>query len=139
MAQNKTVATTTKVSDFLATIVDEQQRKDSEAIVAMMRDITGEPPVMWGTSIIGFGTMHLTSAAGREIDWLQIGFSPRKGKLSLYVTFEAEKYKQQLDAMGKYKTGKGCIYLTKLADVDTTKLKQLIADAYQDSKQLAAK
>lgn len=130
-AENKTVATDASVADFLAQL-DDQQRRDSQKLIEIMRDITGQPPVMWGSSIIGFGTVKLTYASGRELDWLRIGFSPRKGKLSLYVTFDAQKYKQQLDAMGKYKTGKGCIYINKLDDVNVDKLSAIIRTAYAE-------
>jgi hypothetical protein len=128
-AENKTVATNASVGEFLAQL-DEQQRRDSQQLIEIMKDITGEPPVMWGTSIVGFGTVSLTYASGRKLDWLRIGFSPRKGKLSLYVTFDAQKYKTQLDEMGKYKIGKGCIYINKLDDVDRDKLTNIIRTAY---------
>lgn len=130
-AENKTVATDASAVDFLAQL-DDQQRRDSQKLIEIMRDITSQPPVMWGSSIIGFGTVKLTYASGRELDWLRIGFSPRKGKLSLYVTFDAQKYKQQLDAMGKYKIGKGCIYINKLDDVNVDKLSAIIRTAYAE-------
>jgi len=130
-AQNKTVATDTDVIDFLATL-DESQRRDSEKLVEIMSSITGEPPVMWGTAIVGFGNEHLVYPSGRELDWLKIGFSPRKGKLSLYVTFDASKYQKELDSIGKHKTGKGCIYINKLSDVDVDKLTDFIELAYKN-------
>lgn len=132
MAEIKTKANDGSVIDFLAGLPEEQQ-KDSQTLIEMMSETTGKPPVMWGTSIIGFDTMKYTTADGKSNDWMRIGFSPRKGKLSLYLTVVAEKYKKQLDDMGKYKTGKGCIYINKLSDVDTSKLKELIATTYQDS------
>lgn len=131
-AQNKTIATTGSVSDFLTTLEDAEQRHDSETLIKIMQGVTGAPPVMWGTSIIGFGAIVIKSpATGREVDWLKIGFSPRKGKLSLYVTFDASKYQKELDAVGKHKTGKGCIYINKLADVDVDKLTDFIKLAYE--------
>lgn len=134
MASNKTVATTASVDSFLNGIDDPLQQNDSRQLVALMQKVSGEPPVMWGASIIGFGSARLRSpATGREIDWLKIGFSPRKGKLSLYLTVDAQRYEKQLQAMGKYKTGKGCIYLRKLSDVDGKKLEDLIRDAYKKS------
>jgi hypothetical protein len=129
-AQNKTVANNASIIDFLASLDDDQQRRDSESLIEIMQDITGEPPVMWGTAIIGFGNVHVTSPSGREVDWLRIGFSPRKGKLSLYVTFDAQKYQTELDKMGKHKIGKGCIYINRLSDVDTSKLTSIIKTAY---------
>lgn len=133
-AHNKTVATTGNVNDFLASLDDEQQRKDSEVLIRIMQDVTGAPPVMWGASIVGFGEVKLTYPSGRELDWLRIGFSPRKGKLSLYLTFDASRYANKLDALGKYKTGKGCIYINKLADVDVDKLADLIKFAYSKGR-----
>jgi len=130
-AENKTVATTANVSEFVGQL-DEQQRQDSQKLIEIMSDVTGESPVMWGTSIIGFGTVSLTYASGRKLDWLRIGFSPRKGKLSLYVTFDAQKYKTKLDEIGKYKIGKGCIYINKLDDVDIGKLTDIIRTAYSN-------
>ena len=131
-SQNKTIATNGSVVDFLATLDDQQQREDSEKIIEIMQEVTSTPPVMWGTSIIGFGDTSYTSAAGREVDWLKIGFSPRKGKISLYVTFDASRYQKELDAVGKHKTGKGCIYINKLADVDIDKLTDFIQLAYKN-------
>lgn len=87
---------------------------------------------MWGSSIIGFGTVRYKYASGQEGDWMRIGFSPRKGKLSLYITVDAEQYKDQLDETGKYKIGKGCIYINKLADVDKVKLTEIIRSAYSN-------
>ncbi len=132
MSTIKTTANDGDVIGFLAGLPAEQ-RTDSEALIKIMADVSGEKPVLWGTSIIGFGTMQYVTANGQANDWMRIGFSPRKGKLSLYVTVVAERYKEQLDDMGKYKMGKGCIYLAKLADVDKTKLTALITDAYAKS------
>lgn len=132
MGDIKTQANDGSVIDFLGSL-DAEQQKDSETLIEMMSDVSGKGPVMWGSSIIGFDTMEYTRSDGKTNDWMRIGFSPRKGKLSLYLTVAAEKYKKQLDDMGKYKTGKGCIYINKLADVDAGKLKNLIALTYEDS------
>lgn len=128
--ENKTAPTSVDVTEFLATLDDEQQRYDSEVLVDMMAQVSGERPVMWGTSIIGFGTFHYTSKSGREGDWMRIGFSPRKGKLSLYITYDASQYDKELEAMGKHKIGKGCVYINRLADVDLGALRQVIELAY---------
>jgi len=133
MAEIKTVANEGSITDFLSTLPTEQQG-DSQLLVAMMTDITGKPPVMWGTSIIGFDTMQYSRSDGQVFDWMRIGFSPRKGKLSLYVTTNADNYADDLEKVGKHQTGKGCIYIKKLADVDTQKLKEFIKKAYNDSK-----
>lgn len=126
------MATSASVIDFLGSLEAEQQ-KDSEKLIEIMSEVSGEKPVMWGSAIIGFGNTHLKYASGRELDWLKIGFSPRKGKLSLYVTFDAQHYVPKLDKMGKYKIGKGCIYINKLADVDIDKLTEIIRIAYAKS------
>lgn len=132
MTTNKTVANDSSVIDFLSTL-DEEQQRDSQVLVTIMSDVSGEPPVMWGASIIGFGTLRYTYASGRTGDWMRIGFSPRKGKLSLYITVTAEKYESDLEKVGKHKIGKGCIYINKLADVDQEALTAVIRKAYQDS------
>lgn len=129
MKANKTVATKARVSDFLAPL-PEEERRDSKALIAMMRKVSGEPPVMWGTSIIGFGKYRYKYASGREGDWMKIGFSPRKGKISLYLTCNANELREELSKLGKHKTGKGCIYIKTLADVDGKALEKLITKAF---------
>ncbi len=132
MTTNKTVANDSSVIDFLSTL-DEEQQRDSQVLATIMSDVSGEPPVMWGASIIGFGVRRYTYASGRTGDWMRIGFSPRKGKLSLYITVTAEKYESDLEKVGKHKIGKGCIYINKLADIDQEALTAVIRKAYQDS------
>lgn len=134
MAELKTKANDADVNQFISSLTDTQQVADSLKLVEIMSSISGEKPVMWGPSIIGFGTMHLKYASGRELDWLRIGFSPRKGKLSLYVTMEAEKLTADYKDLGKYSIGKGCIYITKLSDVDEAKLTNMIKTAYDATK-----
>lgn len=129
---NKTVATRQSVKEFLTTLTDESQRRDSETLIKIMRKVSGSTPVMWGTSIIGFGSVHYKYESGREGDWPEIGFSPRKDKISLYVTCDVTKLSKELAALGKHKTGKGCIYIKTLADVDIAKLEKLITKAYKD-------
>jgi len=130
---NKTVPNEANVYDFIARLDDSQQQEDSKALVEIMQTISGEKPVLWGSSIVGFGTLQYTYSTGRKGDWMKIGFSPRKGKLSLYITGDASKYSKELDAMGKHKIGKGCIYITKLADVDVQKLTEIIRAAYKSA------
>lgn len=133
MAEPKTRPNKVTVESFLEKLTDDQQY-DSNALIDIMSDVTGEEPVMWGAHIVGFGTVTQTYASGREMDWLRIGFSPRKGKLSLYLTSEAETYIPQLEQLGgKYSIGKGCIYIRRLADVDQHRLRELIEKAYNDS------
>lgn len=130
MAEIKTKPTAGSVEAFLNTIKDEQKRRDSFVILEMMKKASGEEPKMWGSSIIGFGTQSVKSpATGREVDWLQIGFSPRKANFSLYLTGDIKKYDAALKKLGKHKTGKGCLYINKLEDVDIKVLKGLIESA----------
>lgn len=126
MAELKTIPTAENVSDFLQTL-DEAQRVDSQALIDIMQRITGDSPVMWGSSIIGFGTRHLKYESGRELDWMRIGFSPRKGKLAIYCPGLLEDFKEELDAIGKYQTGKGCLYIKQLADVNLERLEYFLA------------
>jgi hypothetical protein len=122
----KTKETGASVDAFLDGLADEQQRDDSRAIVKMMRKVTGEKPRMWGPAIIGFGSMTLKYASGRELDWMKIGFSPRKGNIVLYgMAAHADAAKD----LGKFKTGKGCLYIKRLADVDQKVLEKLIKDS----------
>ncbi len=128
---NKTMPTNQDVASFIARLDSDEQRRDSQVLVDMMTRISGKPAVMWGGSIIGFDTYHYKYASGHEGDCAKIGFSPRKGKLSLYITVNASKYINELDAMGKYSIGKGCIYIKKLADIDIKKLEIVVRKAYQ--------
>ncbi len=126
----KTQATQVSVEDFIASLPDDQQQ-DSRQLIKIMQDITNYPPVMWGNSIVGFDSYHYKSQrSSQEGDWMKIGFAPRQGKISLYLTTDAEQLTRSLQDVGKYQTGKGCIYIKKLADVDRDKLVQLIKIAY---------
>lgn len=128
---NKTIANDSNVEDFINNIADEVQKNDSRTLLKIFSEITGEKPKMWGASLIGFGEINLTYASGRKVDWLKVGFSPRKGKISLYLTFDADKLTKQFPDLGKYKTGKGCIYINKLSDVDIRQLESLIRTAFK--------
>ena len=127
MAEIKTKPTSDSVEDFINKIKEEQKRKDSFAILEIMKKASGEEPTMWGSSIIGFGNMKYKSpATGREVDWLKIGFSPRKANLSLYLTINIQNHAAALKKLGKHKTGVGCLYINKLEDVDLKVLKEII-------------
>lgn len=128
---NKTTATDSDVNEFISSLDDPTQREDSKTLLELFGRITGEKPVMWGAAIIGFGSVRLKYASGRELDWMQIGFSPRKGKISLYVTFDADKLTSQFPALGNYEIGKGCIYIKRLADVDMNELEKLVRTAWK--------
>ena len=131
-AKMKTVPTTADVLEFLARLDDSQQRQDSETLIEVMQKVSGKPPVMWGPAIIGFDSYHYKYETGREGDMPIIAFSPRKGKLTLYIINETTKYSGYLERLGQHKTSKACLYITRLADVDMTVLEELIAAAYKD-------
>ena len=129
-AEIKTKMTDASVDKFLNSVADEQQRGDSYKVLEMMKRATGEEPKMWGPSIIGFGNMvYRSPATGREVDWLITGFSPRKGNLSLYVLNGSPAQAKLLEKLGKYKAGKGCLYVKRLADVDEKILEKVISTA----------
>lgn len=130
LAQIKTKPTAVSVADFIATVSNEQQRKDSEVLVKMMEKATGQQAKMWGASMIGFGDKRYKSqATGREVDWFLIGFSPRKANLSMHLAIDIQKQATALEKLGKHKTGSGCLYINKLEDVDLKVLQTLINTA----------
>lgn len=132
---NKTVATKASVDKFIESLPDSQQQADSRTLVEMFSRITGQPAVMWGDAMIGFGSIKLTYASGREVEWFNVGFSPRKGKITLYVTFDAESLTGKFPELGKYKTGKGCIYINKLADINLGELERLVQAAHEAGRE----
>lgn len=125
----KTIATDDSAANYLATL-DESQQRDSYTLIEMMQQVSSEPPVLWG-KIIGFGKLHYKTGSGIEADWPIISFAPRKGKLSLYVTFDAATLKHQLDKIGPHEIGKGCIYFKNLDQANLVELKKLITQAYR--------
>jgi hypothetical protein len=134
MAELKTKKNKASVEKFLNSVKDEKKREDSFKILKLMKQITKAEPEMWGTSIIGFGSYHYKYASGREGDWFLTGFSPRKQSLTLYLMTYLEKNKEILKKLGKYKTGKGCLYINKLEDVDLKVLKELITTSIKKLK-----
>jgi hypothetical protein len=126
----KTQASDADVAAFLATIPDEQRRADSEAICRLIAEETGESPRMWGKAIVGFGSYRMTYADGREADWMALGFSPRKQNLVLYLMDGFDGYQQLLTRLGKHSTGKACLYLKRLSDVDLDVLRELVGRSY---------
>jgi hypothetical protein len=126
LAEIKTKPTSSSVEDFINSIADEQKRKDTLVIAALMEKAMKEKPKMWGTSIIGFGDVRYKSpASGREVDWFKIGFSPRRANLSLHL-IDLQRHTDALTKLGKHKLGGGCLYINKLADVDIKVLEQMI-------------
>ena len=126
MSQNKTQKTKASVAQFLNAVEDKQQRADSKAIDKMMKAVVGRKGAMWCESIVGFGDIELKYASGRELDWFKIGYSPRKGKMSLYLWSTSPKLDKLLDKLGKHKRSKGCLYINKLADVDVDVLQKIL-------------
>ncbi|MEU5527690.1 DUF1801 domain-containing protein [Micromonospora chersina] len=125
--QPVTVPTDASVDDFLAAVPDDRRRADAARLCALLREVTGEPPVMWGPSIVGFGSYRYTYGSGRTGDWPLVGFSPRKQQLVVYLVggYE-ERYPSVLARLGPHKTGKGCLYLKRLDDVDESALRELV-------------
>lgn len=137
MAELKTKVTKVSVDTFLQRIRDEKKREDCYQILKIMKKATKAEPKMWGTNIIGFGDYHYVYESGREGDWFLAGFSPRAQNLTLYMMggFDQELLKK----LGKYKTGKSCLYINKLDDVDTKVLSELIATSVKKNKQATSK
>ena len=127
MAELKTQKNDASVEEFLDSVANEKKREDSYAILKLMRDVTGEEASMWGTSIIGFGSYRYRYASGREGEWFLAGFAPRKQNLTLYIMSGFDEYESLLADLGKYKTGKSCLYINKLADVDQATLRELVS------------
>jgi hypothetical protein len=123
---NKTQATKASVAAFIDAVADPEQRKDAKTIAALMQKHTGEKPAMWGPSIIGFGKYAYKYDSGREGEMCRIGFSPRKGQTVLYIINGYEDAADLMAKLGKFKTGKSCLYVKKLSDVDMTVLEQLV-------------
>jgi len=127
LTEIKTKPTSASVEDFINNVTDEQKRKDSFVLLEMMKKASGEEPVLWSNSIIGFGIKRYKSpTTGREVDWLRIGFSPRKASLSLYISVGIKEHADALKKLGKHKTGVGCLYINKLEDIDMKVLNGMI-------------
>ena len=126
MAELKTKKTDASVEAFLNSVADEGRKRDSFAVLDLMKQVSRAEPKMWGPAIVGFGQYHYKYESGRENDWFPIGFSPRKSNLTLYLTGGLESQADLLAKLGKHKTGKGCIYIKKLTDVDQAMLTQML-------------
>lgn len=132
MAKNKTTETEVNVVDFIHSYVENEQKKeDSFKLIELMADWAGFEPKMWGPTIIGFGSYHYRYPSGHEGDMPLIGFSPRKAAFSLYVYSPTEENKHLLDGFGKFKMGKACLYVKKLADIDISILEKMCKDTIE--------
>ncbi|TWU29959.1 DUF1801 domain-containing protein [Bythopirellula polymerisocia] len=131
MSELKTKQNNASVPRFVKAIADEQQRADCNELIDLMKEVTGEKSKMWGDAIVGFGTYHYKYASGREGDWFLVGFSPRKHSLSIYMMSGFEPVASILKKLGKHKTGKCCLYVNRLDDVDRKILKQLLTKSVE--------
>ena len=127
----KTQETDASVDDFIASIENETRRKDAETVLAMYKRVTGEEPKMWGPAIVGFGHQVLKYETGREFDWMQAAFSPRKQNMTLYVICKSPNQPELLAKLGKHTTSVSCLYINRLSDVDEGVLEQVIKDSFE--------
>jgi len=134
MAELKTRQTDADVAAFLDGVENPQRREDSHEVLKLMKSVTRAEPKMWGSSIVGFGPYHYVYESGREGDWFLTGFSPRKQALTLYIMAGFERYDELMQRLGKYRTGKSCLYINKLEDVDKKVLKELITESVRHMK-----
>jgi hypothetical protein len=132
VAELKTKQNDQSVEVFLNGIEGEKKRQDSFVILDLMKQVTGKEPKMWGDSIVGFGNYHYKYTTGREGDMPLVGFSPRKQNLTLYIMSGFDEYNELLRKLGKYKTGKSCLYINKLEDVDLQTLRELVRLSVED-------
>ncbi len=131
MAELKTQRNDADVSRFLAAVPDAQKRADAEALMAIMERVTGETAAMWGGSIVGFGSYRYHYESGRSGDWMATGFSPRKAALTIYIMQGFSPHEDLMKRLGRYKTGRSCLYIKRLSDVDLAVLEELIARSYR--------
>ena len=129
MAELKTQPNQGSVVDYLNSVENEKRRADSFSILELMQEVTGEEALMWGDSIVGFGTYRYKYASGRQAEWFLTGFAPRKQNLTLYIMSGFENYEQLLGQLGKHKTGKSCLYINKLEDVNLDVLRKLVKES----------
>jgi hypothetical protein len=138
MAENKTKPTKGSVTAFLNKIKDQQVRDDCFVILEMMKKVSNFEPTMWGSAIVGFGTYHYVYESGREGDTILIGFSPRKQNISIYLMGGLTKVEDELAKLGKYSTGKGCLYIKSLSDVNAGVLKKIFAKSFKEAQRKSA-
>ena len=134
MSEIKTRPTDASVEAFIDAVDHPRRREDARTLLELMQRVTGEQPVMWGPSIVGYGSYHYRYASGQEADWPITGFSPRKQNLSIYIMTGFEEADELLTRLGKHKTGKSCLYVNKLADVDLDVLEKLVRASVAEMK-----
>lgn len=126
MAENKTQKTEASVEEFLNSVENDIRRRDALEVARLMENVTGDKPIIWGKSIVGFGDVQLKYESGREVDYFKVGFSPRKAALTLYLTTGVPMREDLLSKLGKHTTGKGCLYIKNLDDIDRSVLLELV-------------
>jgi hypothetical protein len=131
MAELKTQPNDGSVEGFLESVESPRRREDAFTVLDLMKRVTGEDPVLWGPAIVGFGSYHYKYESGREGDWFVAGFSPRKQSLTLYIMGGFSPHDEIMARLGKYKTGKGCLYINKLDDVDMDVLEELVRSSVE--------
>ncbi len=131
MAENKTKPTDADVDAFIDAVDDERRREEARTVLALMGEVTGEEPAMWGPSMVGFGSVHYRYASGREGDMFAAGFSPRKNALTVYLTEGFDEQQDLLERLGPHTTGKSCLYLKRLDTVDLDVLRTLVESSYR--------
>lgn len=136
MSDLKTKPNKASVLKFLNAVENEKRRADALLMLELMQNITKREAVMWGSSIVGFGSYHYKYASGREGDWLLTGFSPRKNDLTVYIMNGFSRYTELMENLGKYKTSVSCLYIKNLEDINTKVLKQLIRKSLSDMRKI---
>ena len=132
----KTQKNKTSVKEFLDKVPDERRKKDARAVSALMEEVTGEKPAMWGASMVGFGSYHYKYDSGQEGDWPMVAFSPRKDSLTLYIMPGFAEYTELLERLGKHKTGRSCLYIKSLDDVHLPTLKALVRQSVKHMQRI---
>lgn len=135
MAKNKTIANELSVAEFLNAVADDRRRADCYATLELMKDVSGEEPRMWGTSIVGFSSYHYVYESGREGDAPLTGFSPRSNSLILYIMAGFKRYDYLMNKLGKHRTGKSCLYINQLEDIDLDVLRELVHHSIEYMRQ----
>ncbi|NIP17603.1 MAG: DUF1801 domain-containing protein [Xanthomonadales bacterium] len=134
MSAPKNTQNESDVGIFLASITDDQKREDALELAQMMSEVTGSEPAMWGKNMVGFGSYHYVYASGREGNWFITGFSPRKQNLTIYIMPGFLAYTDLMDGLGKHSTGKSCLYVKRLEDIDRAALRKLVKKSVEDMR-----
>ena len=126
MSSNKTVPTKQSVTTFIDSLEDEQKKHDCYSLLKLMKEVTGSEPKIWGNGMIGFDEYHYKYSSGREGNYFKIGFSPRKKELSIYILPGLDRFRKELEGLGKYRAGKSCLYVKKLDDINLDILRKIM-------------